>query len=268
MDFPENDRVRLEMTADGIAVVTLARPDKLNALDTAMFRALDGAGQALLASPGLRCVVLTGAGKGFSAGLDLASMAGLTQPDAPRMAERTHGNANLYQNAAMVWRKLPVPVIAAIHGVCFGGALQIAGGADLRIARAGSRFSVAEIKWGIVPDMGGFAMWRGMVRLGVLRSLTWTAREFSGAEAQQFGFVTELADDPLARAMELAASRAARRPDAVRAAKAMFGMAENAAPDEILLAESVQQDRLIGTFNQMEAVAAELGGRPPEFRDP
>ena len=268
MDFPDNDRVKLDITAEGVARVTLARPDKLNALDTAMFHALDQAGQALLACPGLRCVVLTGEGRAFSAGLDLASMAGLTQPDAPRMAERTHGNANLFQNAAMVWRRLPVPVIAAIHGACFGGALQVAGGADLRIARGDARFSVAEIKWGIVPDMGGFALWRGAVRLDVLRELTWAAREFSGTEAQQFGFVTELADDPLARALDIANTIAARSPDAVRAAKALFAIAEHSALDEILLAESHQQDRLIGSPNQMEAVAAELGGRPPRFRDP
>lgn len=247
----------------GIAEVRLARPDKLNALDPAMFAALRDAIDRLGATPGLRAVVLSGEGRGFCAGLDMASMAEVgagIDPDA-----RTHGIANAFQHVAWGWRTLAVPVIAAIHGVAFGGGLQIASGADIRIAAPDARLSVMEVKWGIVPDMAGFALWRGTVRDDVLRELAFTARIFDAAEAQRLGFVTRVAEDWRTEALALARSIAGRSPDAVRAAKRLANLEGDAAT--ILRAESREQGALLRTPNQIEAMRANLEQRPPAFAD-
>jgi len=266
--LPTSDRVGATIDADGVARVTLTRGDKLNALDPAMFDALIAVGQALFDLPGLRSVVLSGEGKAFSAGLDLATFEEALGGAAAPLTQRTHGNANRFQQAALVWRKLPVPVIAAVHGVCFGGALQIAGGADIRVVAPEARLAVLEMKWGIVPDMGGFALWRGCVRDDVLRKLTYTNREFSGEEALAFGFATVVDANPVARAMALAQDIAQRSPNAVRAAKSLFNRSTELSLDDILVAESFEQQRLLGTRNQIEAMMSQTEKRPANFVDP
>lgn len=251
---------------DGVADVRLTRGDKMNALDPAMIKALAGAIDQLGATAGLRAVVLSGEGRAFCAGLDMMAMAGLAGSDFDIMA-RTHGPANIFQQVCWGWRALAVPVIAAVHGVAFGGGLQLMSGADIRIARPDARLSVMEMKWGIVPDMAGFALWRGLVRDDVLRELTYTAREFSGEEAVGLGFVTRTADDPLAEALALARGIAGRNPEAIRAAKRLANLSGEADTAAILLAESREQGALIGRPNQMEAVAAGMQKRAPSFTD-
>jgi enoyl-CoA hydratase/carnithine racemase len=266
-DLTSNDRLSFTMGEDGVGHLALARADKLNALDPAMIEALLAAGSALHDMPGLRCLVLSGEGRGYCAGLDLASMAqGLAE--AGDLPTRTHGNANRFQQMAMQFRKLPVPVVAAIHGVCLGGGLQIAAGADIRVTTPDARFSVMEMKWGIVPDMGHFALWRGLVRSDVLRELTYTHAEFSGEQAQALGFATHCDTDPLARAFSIAKDIAAKSPSAVRAAKALFARSDDGETDEILVAEAIEQQRLLGSRNQMEAVASQMAGRAANFADP
>jgi enoyl-CoA hydratase/carnithine racemase len=268
-DFPANDRVSLTLEDDGVAQLRLTRPDKLNALDEAMFDALIDAGRALFDMPGLRCVVLAGEGRGFSAGLDLATFEIVSrEEEGLPLAERTHGNANRVQQAALQWRKLPVPVIAAVHGVCFGGGLQVASGADIRIVAPDARLAVLEMKWGLIPDMGGFALWRGTVRDDLLRELTYTNREFPGAEAVSLGFATVADADPLARATAIAREIAGRSPTAIRAAKRLFNRYLDISVDEILMEESLSQQRLFGSRNQLEAVRSQIEGRPPQFVDP
>ena len=255
-------RVGLEVR-DGVADVRLARPDKMNALDPAMFAAIIDTIRELEGMQGLRAVVLSGEGRAFCAGLDMASMAGAGS--GVDLAARTHGAANDFQQVAWGWRTLAVPVLAAIHGVAFGGGLQIASGADVRIAAPGTRLSVMEIKWGIVPDMAGYALWRGTVRDDHLRELAYTAREFDAAEGLAMGFVTRIAADPHAEAMALARSIAGRNPHAVRAAKRLANLEGDAA--ETLLAESVEQAALLRTPNQIEAVMANMQKRAPDFAD-
>jgi enoyl-CoA hydratase/carnithine racemase len=240
----EAERVAITVDEQGIAQVRLSRAVKLNALDAAMFDAIIAAGERLAAMEDLRCVVLSGEGKAFCSGLDLAMLGTLSGSDL-QLAMRSHGNANRFQQVAMQWRALPVPVIAAVHGVCFGGGLQIAAGADIRVVAPDARLAVMELKWGIVPDMGHFVLWRGLVRDDVLRELTWTAREFSGDVAQALGFASHVDANPLARAMAIAQEIAAKDPAAIRAAKALFNGAADMASDAILLAESVAQDRLL-----------------------
>ena len=259
-----NDRITIAV-ADGVADVRLARPDKLNALDSAMFAAIGEAIDALAAMPALRCVVLSGEGRGFCAGLDLASMA--SGGSGLDLASRRHGPANLAQHVAWGWRALPVPVIAAVHGVALGGGFQIMSGADIRLIHPAARLSIRELHWGIVPDMAGVALWRGLARDDVLRELTYTAREFDGAEALRLGFATRLADDPLAEAMALAATIADRNPHAIRAAKRLFNTAADADAATILRAESDEQGALLRSPNQLEQVRAHLEKRPGTFKD-
>lgn len=257
-------RVTIELTG-GVADVRLARPDKMNALDPAMFAAIAGAIEQLAATPGLRAVVLSGEGRAFCAGLDMASMAG--GGSGLDIHARSHGEANLFQQVAWGWRTLPIPVIAAVHGIAFGGGFQIMSGADIRIMAPGTRCSIMEMKWGIVPDMAGFALWRTTVRDDVLRELSYTAREFDAAEALVLGFVTRIADDPHAAALELARAIAGRNPHAIRAAKRLANLSADASSGPILAAESAEQARLLRSANQMEAVMANMQKREPDFTD-
>ncbi len=258
-------RVTIEVQA-GVADVRLNRPDKMNALDPAMFAGIEAALAELRDTQGLRAVVLSGEGRAFCAGLDMASMASGGASAGKTLTDRTHGIANIFQHVAWGWRELPVPVIAAVHGIAFGGGFQIMSGADFRIMRPDVRLSIMEMKWGLVPDMAGVALWRTLVRDDVLRELTYTAREFSGEEALRLGFATRLADDPLAEAMTLAHAIAARNPDAVRGAKRLYNAYAHDA-EALLMAESVEQAAVIRTPNQVEAVMANMEKRAPAFRD-
>jgi enoyl-CoA hydratase/carnithine racemase len=260
-----NDRVSIRV-ANAIADVRLNRPDRLNAIDRAMFSALSEASAELAGRGDVRAVVLSGSGRAFCAGLDLAAMAG-ADPSFGKLSDRSYGIANVFQNAAWGWRSLPVPVIAAIHGVAFGGGLQIALGADVRIVTADARLAVMEGRWGMVPDMAGIALLRGLVRDDVARELTYTARQFSGAEAVELGIATRLADDPHAAAMELAGQIAARSPRAVRSAKRLFGLSQDAGADALLAAESLEQEQLLAGPDLAETVAAAAEQREPRFAD-
>ena len=262
------DRVSISLGDDGVAQVRLIRSDKMNALDPDMFAALIDAGRVLHDLKGLRAVVLSGEGRSFCAGLDMGSMANTARHDRVPLTERTHGNANHAQQVAMQWRKLPVPVIAAVHGVCFGGGLQIASGADVRVVAPDARMAVMEMKWGLVPDMGGYALWRGMVRDDVLRELTYTNREFTGEQALDYGFATLLDANPVARATAIAEEIANRNPHAQRAAKRLFNSYLHASVDEILMEESIEQQKLIGSKNQIEAVMSQMEKRRGQFTDP
>jgi enoyl-CoA hydratase/carnithine racemase len=264
-----SDRVKVEIV-EGVAEVTLNRPDKLNAVDPAMFEAVIAAGERLGQTASLRAVVLAGAGKGFCAGLDRASFEAMAGGGAGQrfhdIVARTHGIANAWQQAVYVWRTLPVPVIAAIHGVALGAGFQIALGADMRYVTPDARLAILEIKWGLVPDMTGIALMRELARSDVIRELAMTGRIFSGADALTYGFATALHADPLAAARSTAREIAARSPEAVRAAKRLLNMAGDADAAAILLAESKEQ-ALIGSPNQIEAVRAGMEGRAARFAD-
>jgi enoyl-CoA hydratase/carnithine racemase len=263
------DRVSIELK-DGIADVRLIRADKMNALDRAMFEGIIEAGEKLAAMRGLRCVVLSGEGRAFCAGLDMQSFAAMGEagvPGARDLGKRTHGIANQPQQCAWQWRALPVPVIAALHGVAFGGGFQIALGADIRYATSDTRFSVMEIKWGLVPDLAGTQLMRHLAREDVVRELTYTGRVFTGAEALQLGFVTRVAEDPRALAFETAREIANKSPDAIRAAKRLLNDAVAVDAARGLMAESVEQQKLIGAPNQVEAVMSNLQKRAATYRD-
>jgi len=261
------DRVTVTLE-DHVAHVLLDRADKMNALDDAMFEAVIAAGEYVRTLPGARVVVLSGAGRAFCAGLDLSSLGRADRWKEGALLDRTHGMSNRPQYAATIWRELPVPVIAAVHGVCFGGGLQIASGADIRIAHPDTRLAVMEVKWGLVPDMGGYLLWRGNVRDDVLRELTYTHREFTGTQAAAWGFATHADADPLARAFALAHEIAGKSPHAVRSAKDLSNRTPLLGDADVLMAESIGQSALMYSPNQIESVRAGMERRAPDFIDP
>ncbi|WP_095012869.1 crotonase/enoyl-CoA hydratase family protein [Tsuneonella mangrovi] len=266
MEFRKNDRVSIAVDDDGVAQVRMIRADKMNALDPDMFSRLIEAGQWLHDAKGVRAVVLAGEGRAFCAGLDLGRFAA-SRENEPPLTERTHGNANLAQQVAMQWRKLPVPVIAAVHGVCFGGGLQIASGADIRVVAPDTRMAIMELKWGLVPDMGGYALWRGLIRDDYLRELTYTNREFTGAEAKEFGLATHVDEDPLTVAIGIARTIADRSPHAIRGAKRLANAMADKSTDALLMDESLEQHQLMRSKNQVEAVMAGMEKRPANYVD-
>ncbi len=267
-----NDRVLLTIGDDGVAHVRMNRADKMNALDAAMFDALRNTGEQLRHLPQVRAVVLSGEGRAFCAGLDMGRFQTMSEAadNTPPMADlraRTHGLANGPQQVAWVWHELPVPVIAAVHGVAFGGGLQIALGADVRLIEPQARMSVMEIKWGLVPDMAGIVLMQQLVRADIVRELTFSGRIVSAPEAVQIGLATRLCDDPLADALAMARQMARSSPDAIRAAKRLFNRSLHATPAELLQAESDEQARLIGSPNQIEAARSGLEKRAAKFVD-
>lgn len=265
------DRVSITMLEGGIADVRLIRTDKMNALDPAMWSGISEAIDVLKSTAGLRVVVLSGEGRGFCAGLDLSSLEGDREPGMSstggRLTDRTRGLANDPQYAAWGWRELAVPVIAAVHGVAFGAGSQIMAAADIRIVHPDTRIAIMEMRWGLVPDVAGMALWRTQVADDVLREAIYTNREFTGSEAKLLGFATHVSDDPLAKAMSLAQVIADKNPHAIRAAKRLCNMLSQASDAEILQAESDEQAKVIRTPNQMEAVMAHMGKRRPIFQD-
>mgnify|MGYP001240524461 CR=1 FL=1 len=260
-------RVAIEV-ANHVAEVRLSRPDKHNALDAAMFEGIVAAVEQVAATAGVRAVVLHGEGPSFCSGLDIASFMTGPVSTGDLMARDGGELANIAQRVAFDWTLLPVPVIAAVHGVCFGGGLQIALGADIRIAAPDAKLSVMEIRWGLVPDMAITQTLPRLVRMDVAKELVFTGRRVSGEEAAQIGLVTRVAADPLAAARELAADIAGRSPDAIRAGKRLLREAWLADAREALLLESELQTALIGSPNQLAAVTAGLTKQPGEFTDP
>ncbi len=255
---------------NGVADVRLNRPEKYNALSQDMFKAIIEAGESLAGNNELRAVVLSGNGRGFCAGLDMSSFQSMG--DSENSGDGTSGlltkgelPENRAQRPAMVWKRLPVPVIAAIHGVAYGGGCQIALGADIRIAAPDAKMSVMEIKWGLIPDMSITQTLRDLIPMDVAKELTFTGRVFNGAEAKILGLVTQVADDPHAQAMEIAQQIASKSPDAIRLGKQLFEDTWHADQRTGLEMEASFQTKLIGSENQVEAIKANFENRAPEF---
>lgn len=265
-----SDRVTCTIN-DGVADVRLSRPDKLNALDQDMFGAIAATGDKLASNSEVRAVVLSGEGRSFCAGLDMGMFAGAfsDKDGGPKLLQREKGAVdNLAQHVAWVWQSLKVPVIAAVHGACLGGGLQIALGADIRIVTPDAKMSVLEIRWGLIPDMTGTWTLRRLVGLDVAKELTWTGRMVSGAEAVKLGLATKESDDPRAAAMEMARDIAGRSPGAIRAAKVLFDETAPRTAAEQLALEEKKQIEMFKDPNQAEAVMAFMEKRPPAFKDP
>ena len=263
------DRVRIHISDTGVATVTMVRSDKHNALDKKMFQALLDAANEVASNRNIRAVVLHGDGKSFCSGLDIASFLMEQGRVEDLLVREVNRIANFAQRAAFDWSQVPVPVIAAITGSCFGGGIQIALGADIRIAAPDARLSIMEVKWGPVPDMAITQTLPRLVGIDVAKELTFTGRVFSGTEARALGLVTRTSEEPLATALALANEIAYRSPDAVRAAKRLYDETWTSSDaSAALVLETELQSSLIGGANQVEAVAAGADNRVPEFTLP
>ena len=258
---------------EGVADVRLNRPDKYNALSTDMFKSIANAAQALEKDNALRAVVLSGNGRGFCAGLDFSSFQAMTNDgsrpessDIPMPAPTAP--ANLPQSVAYLWKTLPVPVIAAVHGVAYGGGFQLCLGADVRIAHPEAKLSVLEIKWGLIPDMGITQTARGIIRPDVLKELTFTGRIVSGQEAQALGMVTRVSENPLDDALALAREIASKSPHAIRAGKRLMAEGFDTPAEQSLKLEAALQGKLIGTPNQVESIKANMEKRAAVYANP
>jgi enoyl-CoA hydratase/carnithine racemase len=254
---------------NNVALVRLNRPTRHNALDREGFEALIRSGEALAGNRSVRAVVLCGAGESFCAGIDRSifesSGDGL---DEALMRPRRDTVANFFQSAALVWRSLPVPVIAALHGAVYGAGLQVALAADIRIAAPDAQLSIMEIRWGIIPDMGITSTLRYVVPPDRVKLLAFTGNVIDGTEALKFGLVTEIDDDPLAAAQRLAGEISRRSPEAVRAIKTLLNDSLDAPAAQALRREADLQLSLLGSANHREAVMANLQKREPRFTDP
>lgn len=274
------DLVTIEVN-DHVADVRLNRPEKYNAISPGMFDALVNAGEALMNRSDVRAVVLSGNGPGFCAGLDMNSFQGMADRAEESTQKADVGGAvikgdiapkderpeNRAQRAAYIWKKLPMPVIAALHGVSYGGGCQIALGADIRFAAPSAKLSVLEIKWGLIPDMSLTQTLRDIVSLDIAKELAFTGKTLSAAEAKEIGLVTHVVDNPLEAAFELATTIASKSPDAVRFGKRLFETSWHADERTGLQLEAKLQGKLIGSENQVEAIKANFENRDPAFKD-
>ena len=265
-------RVRIHRDG-GIAHVQLTRPDKRNALDDAMFQAIAQAGEQLKHDAGLRAVVLSGEGLSFCAGLDFGGFQSMSERGADTASDSGIGAmaegriTHLAQQICWVWQEVPVPVIAALQGHALGGGMQLALGADVRIAHPDTKLSVREVHWGLTPDMTGTLMLSRLVRDDVMKELVFTGRVLPASEGAALGLVTKLSDTPVDDAMAMAREIAGRSPDAVRGAKKLINRLSNAGAAEHFAAEREIIFKLIGSPNQVEAITANFENRAPQFRD-
>ncbi|HEX5764124.1 MAG TPA: crotonase/enoyl-CoA hydratase family protein [Woeseiaceae bacterium] len=263
-----SDRVEISIEKH-VALVRMNRPKKHNALDHESFEALIEAGETLARNKSVRAVVLAGAGESFCAGIDMSVFDGDRLAAArEELLPRGETCANFYQRAALVWRELPVPVIAAVHGVAYGAGLQIAMAADVRVAAPSARLSIMEVRWGIIPDMGLSVTMRHVVPADRIRMLAYTGKIVDGTEALKLGLITELAGDPLMEAGLLATAISQRSPDAIRAIKALLNESLDEQAPDALRREADLQRSLLGSPNNREAVMANLHKREPHFQNP
>ncbi|WP_417259333.1 crotonase/enoyl-CoA hydratase family protein [Celeribacter sp.] len=258
--------VTLEV-ADHIAHLTLNRPAKMNAVSVELVDALLAQVEKIAASDA-RVVLLSGAGDAFCAGLDTSNFTKFMGADLDELVmARTHGDANAFQAFSLCLRDLPIPVIAAIQGACFGAGMQLAIAADIRIAAPDAKLSIMEMKWGLIPDMGGMTIFPTVLRSDVLRQMIYTADVYPAQQALAMGVVTELADDPKAAALALAQKIAGKSPSAIQAAKRLIAVAETSQDrTHVLYEESREQRDLIGKPDQIETVMAAMQKRPAVYK--
>jgi enoyl-CoA hydratase/carnithine racemase len=247
-----------------IVHVEFNRPDKLNALNIDLFNGIAEVALKLAADKSVRCVILSGKGKAFCTGLDVNSVA--TNPlQAAKLLEKPAGTniSNLAQDVGYLWRKIPCPVIAAVHGMCFGGGMQIALGADFRLVSPDCKVSIMEAKWGMIPDMSAAVTLRELVRIDIAKELTMTGRVISGEEAARIGLMTRCSDDPFSSALQLAREICSRSPDSVAATKKLFQESWYSTEEQALHLETSLQKKILGSYNQLAAAGRNTGVSMP-----
>jgi len=245
----------------------------MNSLDLEMFEAIAKKAADLKQDKSIRAVIISGNGPAFCTGLDVKSMAGSFSKNLDRLLERPSGYnsdgdgiGNLAQDVGYLWRELPVPVICAMHGFCFGGGLQIALGADFRFSTPDCKISIMEAKWGLIPDMSASITLRELIRADVAKELTMTGRVLDGKEAEALGLVTRCVADPLEEAEKVAKEILSKSPDAVAKAKQLYQSTWVASETECLKQETSMQRQLLLSWNQIVASSRNFGVHLPYFQ--
>lgn len=235
---------------NGIATVSLNRPDKRNAMSFDLLRELVKTAEKIKKDRSIRCVILTGEAQVFSAGIDLAD---LNNPKNRAYAawELIKPGQSLFQKAFLIWQELPVPVIAAIEGFCFGAGMQLALAADIRVANPATKMSIMESRWGLVPDMGLTRSLKGLIGLDLAKELTLTARIFDATYAKEIGLVTHLDESPLAKAQVIAEEMLQRSPDALMASKYVLDAMQHEPKKSLRLEKIWQLKLLLGKNSQI-----------------
>lgn len=260
-------------TNNHIAHVRLNRPDAHNAIDGEIMHGLRELAREMMAPGDVRAIVISGNGKSFCAGLDMSAFADMMSGDlssdsdnvTAAMQDISPGGANQAQQLGWLWQEVPIPVIAAIRGACLGGGLNLALGADIRIVHPAAKLGFVEITWGLLPDMSATQSLRRLLPLDRIKELIMTGRKFSGADAQLYGLATDLSEDPVEDALDMAAAIASHNPDAVREAKALLNNSALVDVSQGLAEEAAVTRRLLGSKNQLEAVTATFEGRAASF---
>ena len=264
--------IMVEIHSNGVADVRLNRVEKYNALSPEMFDAITETGEMLSANNSIRAIVLSGNGRGFCAGLDFDGFQNILGSNKSSITTKSFVSdttpGNPAQKISMVWKCAPVPVIAALHGVSFGGGFQLALGADIRIAAPDAKFSIKEVEWGLIPDCGITQTLRELIPIDVAKELTFTGRTFGGEEALRLGIVTQISDSPLKSALNMAELIATKSPNAIRESKELFEATWHGTRSAGLALEEKLQKRLIGSPNQIETVKANFEKRSPQHIDP
>lgn len=243
------EKVSLEIK-DQMAWVTLNRPEKHNALDADVFSGLIAASKKIKKDRNIRGVILQGNGPSFCSGLDIPSFMKKGPISLAKLILKWPlRKTNLAQEIAWVWRELPIPVIAVVHGKCYGGGFQIMMAADFRIASPHAEFSIMESKWGMIPDMSGMVTFPEVAKIDTLKELSMTARLFSSEEALNYGLVSKVSNDPLKEALRLFEEIKQRSPDAVSATKKVYQNTWTVSKRKALRLETWYQIRLIGKKN-------------------
>lgn len=228
-----------------IAYVSLNRPDKMNALDMAMFKAINNAIKSLRKDRSIRAVIVTGEGDNFCSGLDVKSMMKTATGPLKLLTKLNPWSSNLAQKVSTEWQKIPAPVITVIHGRCWGGGMHIALGADIRIAHTEASLSIMEGRWGLIPDMGGLLAMRQHCRIDLAKEITWTSELLTAEKAQQIGLVTHVSEDPLAMAEKMAAELIQQSPDAIAGVKKLYNKSWRGGKGTALMRETWYQLRTI-----------------------
>lgn len=263
-----------------IADVRINRPKKYNAINADVITEMNLILDELESIDDLRVVVLSGNNGNFCAGIDIEMLAGVSgaskKPDSSskkssskrepkELYPRSDTFPNKGQRLSTGWHDLSVPVIAALDGCVFGAGMQVALGADIRVARADAKLSIMETKWGLIPDMGITRTIRHLLPRDVAMKLTLTSQVLSGSDAKELGLVTDIVEDPLTEAFKLAESIASKSPDATSLTKALFNYAWDHEPEQGLQMEEELVLALSKHPNQLEAVKANLQNREPDF---
>jgi enoyl-CoA hydratase len=264
-------------SADGVSILWLNRPDKLNALHRPLWDDIPAAVASLDADDATRVIVLAGRGKGFCAGIDLidhapalAAGGSISGRGDSAVARRRalYEDIQRYQRTASCFEATDKPVIAAIHGACLGAGMDLVTACDIRIASAEASFSVRETRIAMVADVGVLQRLPRIVGDGIARDMILTARDMDAARALQVGLVTEVLADPqalLARARELAGLIAAHSPLAVQGAKHVLNAATRAATREGLDYVALWNSAFLHSDDLGEAVRSFAERRPPRF---